>query len=463
MILTLDIGTSSIRSALWTKDLQQLAGFQFHYQMEYGQDGSATIDPDGLLETVFQAIDSVAVQTDSCEAVSISTFWHSLIALSDFKPVTPLINWDDTRSRGEADLLRAQFDEERVHHRTGCRFHASYWPAKILRLKRSGLRADQYISLSDYIALRVFGVLRTSHSIASATGLYDHGSRCWDRELAAHLDLRGRLPEITDSPYSMPLKEYAQRWPALKNALWYPATGDGAASNIGCGCASSDSVALMIGTSGAMRAVGSPDKQPRGLWRYRVDSARAIVGGAVSNGGNLYQWLTRTLQHSQEIERLASNLEPDSHGLTVLPHLSAERSPNWNDEATGIISGIRLSTTPVDIFRASLEALAFQFTEIFAQLQLALGSPTLIVATGGGLLRSPLLQQIFADVLGRALLVSDVAEASSRGAAILALERLGVQPNVEPKGHVVEPVKERHERYQFAIERHKKLYQRIYS
>ncbi len=463
MILTLDIGTSSIRSALWNKDLQQLAGLQIHYQMEYRQDGSATIDPNRLLEMVFQAIDSVAVQTDSCEAVSISTFWHSLIALSDLKPITPLINWDDTRSRGEADLLRAQLDEEEVHHRTGCRFHASYWPAKVLYLKRAGLRADQYISLSDYIALKVFGVLRTSHSIASATGLYDHSARCWDNELTAHLDLYGRLSEITDSPYATPLAEYAKRWPALKNALWYPATGDGAASNIGCGCTSSDRIALMVGTSGAMRSVGNPDKQARSLWKYRVDSARAIVGGAVSNGGNLYQWLMRTLQNSQEIEQMASDLEPDSHGLTVLPHLSAERSPNWNDEATGIISGIKLSTTPADIFRASLEALAFQFTDIFSQLQLALGSPTIIVATGGGLLRSPLLQQIFADVLGRELLVSNVAEASSRGAAILALERLGVQPNTEPKGYVVEPVNERHEKYLSAIERHKKLYQRIYS
>lgn len=462
MILTLDIGTSSIRSALWTEDLHQHASFQRRYQIEYSQNGSATIDPDRLLEMVFQAIDNVVAKTDSCKAVAVSTFWHSLIALKNYRPVSPLINWDDTRSRSEADLLRLQLDEEEIHSRTGCRFHASYWPAKILYLKHSGLAADQYISLSDYIALKVFGVLQTSHSIASATGLYDHNSRYWDSQLTAHLDL-AKLPEIVDEPYTAPLEEYARRWPSLKRAYWYPTTGDGAASNIGCGCTTAEKVALMIGTSGAMRAIGSPSVRMSALWRYRVDRDRAIVGGAVSNGGNLYQWLVRTLQDGQEIEQMASTLAPDSHGLTVLPHLSGERSPNWNDEATGVISGLRLSTTPVDIFRASLEALAFQFAEIFSQLQLALGNPALIVATGGGLLKSPLLQQIFSDVLGRELLVSDVAEASSRGAAILALERLGVLPDIEPKGRLVKPLEEAHKTYQAAIERYKRLYQKIHS
>lgn len=463
MILTLDIGTSSIRSALWTEELHQTSGLQIHYQIEYGQDGSATIDPDRLLEMVFQAIDSVATQTDICKVVAISTFWHSLIAIKNFRPVSPLINWDDTRSRGEAELLRMQLDEEEVHSRTGCRFHSSYWPAKILYLKKSGIVADRYISFSDYIILRVFGALQTSHSIASATGLYNHNHSYWDSQLTTHLDLDHKLPEITDAPCTTPLEVYASRWPSLKSAYWYPATGDGAASNIGCGCTTPERVALMIGTSGAMRVVGNPDKQPSALWRYRVDTTRTIVGGAVSNGGNLYQWLTRTLQGGREIEQLASALEPDSHGLTVLPHLSAERSPNWNDKATGVISGLRLATTQVEIFRASLEALAFQFAEIFSQLQLALGSPRLIVATGAGLLRSPLLQQIFSDVIGREVLVSDIAEASSRGVAILALERLGILPDIEPKGRLIEPVERAHSRYQTAIERYKQLYQRIHS
>ena len=88
-----------------------------------------------------------------------------------------------------------------------------------------------------------------------------------------------RLPEISDEPVRG----------------WYPALIDGACSNVGAGCVGHKQAALMIGTSGALRTVYETEHpQPRrGLFLYRLDERRVVEGGALSDGGNLYRWLSR--------------------------------------------------------------------------------------------------------------------------------------------------------------------------
>ncbi|MCS6884012.1 MAG: gluconokinase [Acidobacteriota bacterium] len=465
MILTLDIGTSSVRAICWSRTLQQLFAVSAEYRMNYALDGSATVDADELVNLVFTTVDDV-VRKCSVEylAVAVSTFWHSLIALDeDYKPKSELLSWNDTRSRQAASLLRSHFDERSTHLRTGCRFHSSYWPAKIVYLQSLGVRAAKYASFSDYLFLKLFGKFKTTHSIASATGLYQQSTGTWDEVLSEYLAVQDKLPAIDDEPETYLLQEYAQRWPALKKAIWYPPVGDGAASNVGCGCLSDDKAALMIGTSGAIRIVTQKALLLPALWQYKLDRSRAIVGAAVSNGGNLYRWLVDTLKLDSRLEEVAAQLAADSHGLTILPHLSGERSPCWNDASVGVILGLRLSTTALDIFRATLEALALQFYPVFAQLEQAVGKPvSTVVATGRALIESQLLQRIFCDVLGVHLLVSDVAEASSRGAALLALKYCGEHITNLPSGRWLAPDPRAHEVYVAAASRQYRLYKTLY-
>src|SRR5262249_45195498 len=145
---------------------------------------------------------------------------------------------------------------------------------------------------------------------------------------------------------------WARRWPALRTASWFPAIGDGAASNIGSDCADPARVALNVGTSAALRVVTRENLTPsRGLWRYRVDRSRSLGGGATSEGGNVFAWCREVLRlgADDEIEAALSALAPDAHGLTVLPHLAGERSPGWRGGRHGVISGLRLDTSAIEI------------------------------------------------------------------------------------------------------------------
>jgi gluconokinase len=197
----------------------------------------------------------------------------------------------------------------------------------------------------------------------------------------------------------------------------------------------------MVGTSAAARIVyAAPRAEPRpGLFLYRLDDRRFCEGGALSDGGNLHAWLMRTLREldtSEIAERPAG-----AHGLTFLPFLGGERSLGWDPDRRGAIEGLTFATTPLDIAQAALEAVCHRLADVLD----AIGGIESIVATGGALLVNPSWLQVLADVVGRPVEVSGVPEGSARGAALVALERLGLPVPAAPIARVVEPRPARHE------------------
>jgi gluconokinase len=252
----------------------------------------------------------------------------------------------------------------------------------------------------------------------------------------------------------------------------YPPIADGAANNIGAGCSTREKVALMIGTSGAMRVLFQgppPDRLPPELWCYRADRERVVIGGALSDGGSLYRWIRESLlsgEDSEWIEDELDRLDADGHGLTVLPFWSGERSTGWNPDARGAIAGITLQTRPIEILRAAMEAVAYRFALIARALE-PLAPNARVMVAGHALHSSPAWVQILADVLGRRLNVSERAEASTRGAALLALEAAGKILNIEdfsvPVEAIFEPDMTRHARYRVGLERQQQMYERVFS
>lgn len=445
------------------------------YQMEITADGGVEVEAEVILRLVTRAIDRIlqrAGRRAEFGGVGLSTFWHSVLGVGkDGKPVTPLLSWADTRSHQAVATLRQRLDERAIHSRTGCRFHPTYLPAKLLWLSETQpgrfRLAAQWMSIGEYLHWRLFGHATVSVSMASATGLFDLGSCAWDEEVLAALPVHAQqLSPIDDAPVRGLSRAFARRWPALRDVPWFPALGDGACSNIGSGCLSSERMALTVGTSGAMRVVweGQPVETPSGLWCYRVDLRRLVMGGALSNAGDLYAWFRRTLRvgRTAAVERALARMEPDSHGLTLLPFLSGERSPGWMAEARGVITGLSLSTRPLHLLRAGLEAVGYRFLAIDSMLRQAFPAASEVVASGGGLLNSPAWMQIMADILGRPVVASGEPEASSRGATLLVLEALGLLRPAEAHtsfGRRYRPRRTAHARYREAFLRQIEFYE----
>jgi gluconokinase len=483
-VLALDVGTSSCRASLYDTRGRRVAGgaAQVGYQATTTADGGAELDPERLFEQVCSAIgEEIAQAPTPVVGVATTTFWHSLMGVdADGRALTPVYLWLDARSRTEMDRLRGELDEQAVHARTGCVLHWSYWPAKLAWLRRTQpeltARVRRWVSFGEFALERLTGLRGVSVSMASGTGLFDQFSLDWDRDLLETIGVDPAcLSPILDesAPHARTKQEFARRWPALRGVPWLAAMGDGACSNVGAGCTTPDRFALMVGTSGAERAIWSPHARftiPDGAWCYRVDRQRVVLGGALNDGGSLLDWLRRSLRLPSiaQAEADLAAMEPDGHGLTVLPFWGGERSPGWADDARGAVVGLRLHTQTVAILRAALEAVALQFGAIDRRLLEALPASGEVVATGGALLRSPAWMQIVCDVLGRPLLESREREGSSRGVALLALESLGLLPAplealAAPVGRRFEPIPRHTERYREAAERQEHLYDALVS
>ncbi len=482
-VLTIDVGTSSIRSSLFDRLGRSIVGTDAREPVEImtTPEGASEADPDLILERVFRCIDSVVKKasflSQKVEAIASCTFVGNILGVDRHnRAITPLTTYADTRAYGEVAGLRAELDESEIHDRTGCPFHPSYLPAHFRWFAKTKpdlfARVSRWMTIGEYMELKLFGDCAVSYSVASWSGLLNRYDLVWDEDLLKALPItKDQLSPLVDANrFRRGLRpEFARRWPTLRNLAWFPASGDGATANIGSGCLSPERVALTVGTTSALRAVVDfPIPYiPKGLWCYRVDSRRSLPGGALSEGGSLLSWLKETLnlQNISELDRALAKIEPDSHGLTILPFLAGERAPGWAGHARGTIHGLSLATTPLEILKAGLEAVAYRIAIVFELLRQLLPSEPQIVASGGALLHSPSWLQIMADTLGRPVAISEVREASARGAALLALEALGIFKDLREApsfvGEVLEPDLRNHERYLKAIERQKSLYGKL--
>ncbi len=440
LILALDIGTSSVRASIFNDAAEPVRGMSVKIErnLDVTADCGSEIDADEALAHIVTAIDALLEKSKKLKGeithVASCSFWHSLMGIdATGKPTTKALGWADTRSREYSAVLKKLFNEAETHNRTGTHFHSSFWPAKLLWLQHEHAEVfantAKWLSFSDYVALRLFGNATSSPSMASGTGIFNIRKCKWDTKLLKALNIsRDNLPEIseTDSDTFKLNKKYAKRWPQLAAAQWFPAIADGAADHIGsCGFGKSRA-SLMVGTSAAMRVAyrgEPPAKIPAGLWCYRVDRQRVIIGGALSDGGNLYSLIKQWFCLPANTDKLLlSRQAPDD--LVVIPFFFGERSTGYDENARGAIIGLTAAHDGIDVLLAAMEGVAFRLDDIYQRLK-KVAKITDIVASGGALRDSPVWTDIIASVLGEKLLVNGTPEASSRGAVLLALETTG--------------------------------------
>ena len=448
-VLALDLGTSSVRALVFSGEGDAVpdAIARRSTRLEISDDGRAELDPDEVVAAAGDCIVALAGRgrLRNVTDVGLSCAWHSVIGLdSAGSRVTGALTWADTRAAGLVAELRRRADGERLQAATGARIHTTYWTVKIPWMARNLRPAPVgYLGLAEYVTGALLGERRASISLASGTGLLELSSMGWlDEALELAGIGRDQVPGLLSPGWHGSLTgRAAARWPALAEAVWHPPIGDGAASNLGAGCVTPDRVAINLGTSGAVRAVhtGAEPLTPQ-LWRYRVDHRRLVTGAAFSGAGNLYAWSKKVLAlpDDERVESALDGVPPGSRGVVVLPFHAGSRAPLDLGAGSGVIAGLSLATTQIEIVAASLEAVCFQLAGGVEELERTFGVPSgsiEVVASGGAIVGSPWWQRTLANALARPVRVVDEPEASARGAALFAL---GITKEPSTR-HVVDP------------------------
>jgi len=472
VVLAIDAGSTTAKAQFF--DVAGRArGAPVRSQVALGADGTA--DALAFLASVEAAVDDALRRGEPgpVGAVAVSTAWHGLVGLGpDGRPVTPLSTWSATGPAAVAGAVELRRRLEAggglaaAVRRTGAPVHPSFPAARILaegvRDPAAFAATARWCSIGELLENRwLAGAPGPSSSMASASGLFDQESMAWDGEVLDALGLRPEtLAPVDDRPRRGLRPAYEARWPALAGATWWPALGDGACALIGTGCGTAPPApgagrraALTIGTSAAVRVLAGPAERaarPAGLFAYLVDAGRVVLGAARSNAGNLVDWLGRVLRLEGDIVADVIARPPGRHGLRADPALAGERSPDWPAAAAGVLSGLHRDTTALDIAQALLEAAACGLADAVDGLEQALrpvaaasgkapgglpGRPGLVlVGSGRAVASSAAWRRLVADATGRPLIPSRVEEASARGAALAALDGLGLLDRAAAEG-----------------------------
>jgi xylulokinase len=432
--LGLDIGTTSLKAAVFDKNGKRLAVRAVDYTLSTdASTGYIEFMPERYIEMCKNVIDDLALECGEIDAISVDTQGETLIVTdNDGNPLYPAIVWLDNRATEEAEAITKRFGCERVYNVTGQPEITAGWPAsKMLWLKNNKpeifSKIGKIFMLEDWVLYGLTGRFVTEPTIQSSTIYYDIVNGDWWGEMLSFVGIeRTTLPEIV--PTATKIGEY-KGIPVVSGML------DQIAGTIGAGVTDGEKISEMTGTIMAICALS--DEIPE----FRSDSiipchVHAIPGKFCrilwsSTAGMALKWFKNELAEQydfRELDELAEKVAPGCDGLTMLPYFCGSTMPKYNPDARAAFAGITLSHTRGHFARAIMEAIAFTLRQDLEYI----GTEKIkeIRITGGGA-KSPLWASIKADVTGKVLRTVTEEETACLGSALCAAVGIGVFSSIE--------------------------------
>lgn len=370
-------------------------------------------------------------------AAAIGGQQHGLVALdASGEVIREALLWNDTRSADAASELIHEFGGDEAGPAAWTAMTGSVPVASLTVTKLRWLadaepeNAKRIAAIAlphDWLTWRLSGSDRledlcTDRSEASGTGYFDPSTGQYRRDLLAHAlrisedeATRVVLPKVLGPAESAGTGDPARGWGSM---LLGPGAGDNAAAALGLGMTTGHT-AISIGTSGVVSAVSpKPVQDPTGLIAGFADAQGQHLPLAVTlNGSRVLDGAARMLGTDHAgLAELALSADPGAHGLTLIPYLEGERTPNL-PRATGSFVGLSLSSmNPEDVARAAVEGLLCGLADGL-QAMADQGVPMTSVQLIGGAARSAAVQQIAPAVFGREVQIPEPGEYVADGAA----------------------------------------------
>ncbi|MDZ7836423.1 MAG: gluconokinase [Alkalibacterium sp.] len=445
-----DIGTTSTKAVLFSRDGKSLDQSSVEYPMHHPVPQASEQDPNEILKAALASIRELMKKTkvakNDIQLVSFSAAMHSIIAVDkDGKPLTASIIWADQRSEPYAKILK-ETNGQSIYEKTGTPIHPMAPLAKLMWLRNEKPavfeQAHRFIGIKEYVFYHLFNEFVIDHSIASATGLFNMYTLDWDEEALETAQITGgnlsRLVSTTEIFTGMN-GSAAEEMGIDPQTPVVIGANDGCLANLGVNAIDEGTVAVTIGTSGAIRTVSNKpvtDKKGR-IFCYALTEDHWVVGGPVNSGGMILRWLRDELcqEEVREAAQTGENaydlitekiakVQAGSNGLIFHPYLSGERAPSWNANARGSFFGLAMHHKREHMMRAVLEGINMNLYTVMLALEELIGRPGKVQATGG-FVQSAVWVQMLADIFDQEVHIPEASESSCLGAAVLGWYALG--------------------------------------
>jgi glycerol kinase len=451
-ILALDQGTTSSRAMLFDREGNIVSVAQKEFRQIYPQPGWVEHDPQEIWSTqagvAAEAVTRAGVNGTAIASIGITNQRETTIVWDrdTGQPIYNAIVWQDRRTAGLCDQLKAQGLEEKVRAKTGLPIDA-YFSATKIRWILDNVEGAREKAKQGKLA---FGTVDswlvwnfTKHELhitdvtnASRTMLFNIHTMQWDADLLEALDIpRSMLPEVRASSeiYGNTVTTvFASKIPIGGIA------GDQHAALFGQMCTKSGMVKNTYGTGCflVMNTGDTPIESKNNLvttiaWKIGNEVNYALEG-SIFIAGAVVQWLRDGLgiiKSASEIEALAASVE-HCDGVYLVPAFAGLGAPHWNPRARGTMFGVTRGTTSAHIARAALDSIAYQSLDVLKAMEADSGIKIGELRVDGGACANNLLMQFQSDLLGCATARPRISETTALGAAYLAGLAVGYWSNV---------------------------------
>jgi xylulokinase len=440
LYLGIDSGTQSSKAIVLDIETGNIiATAQEHYELISGL-------PAGHLEQHPQTwIDAVDACVSSCVkqlgarakdivGIGVSGQQHGLVALgSDDKPVRAAKLWCDTSTQAQCQQIAHEFGgQPGVIHLAGNAMLPGYTIPKLLWMKQNEpenfAKTKTILLPHDALNFWLTGVKRMEFGDASGMGILNVRTREWAYEITDFIDPRVRemLPTLGSSKaeHGRLKPDLAQRWGLSTDVLVSAGGGDNMMGAIGTGNIKPGVITASFGTSGTLYGVsGSPVIDGQGevaafcdstdQWLPLVCTMNVTV--VTEQVREMYGW-----SHGQ-LESAVRSVAAGADGLTFLPYLNGERTPNLPN-GSGVIHGLNPNNmTPAHMARAAMEGATLGLAYGLKRFRDLGMNPSEIRLTGGGS-KSSIWRQIAADAFNAEVVTLSTSEGAALGAAIQAAQ-----------------------------------------
>ena len=480
-LLSLDLGTTSAKAALIDLEGRSLATAGADYPLHHTPDGGCEQEPGDWVRAARNAIVRVLPPAMDVAALCLTGQMQDLVLEGARGPVRRAVLYTDLRAAAEAEEIRALFaaDGQDWDALTGNLQDASSCAAMFRRLVRNepavtAAACGITFGPAGHLAHALGAGLHCDLTTAATTGLLDARTRDWSPDVAhaAGID-PALLPHLTSQ-----LGEIVGRTDgSARELLGLPAgipivlaPGDAAAAAVGITGPDPGRDHASLGTSGWIASI-RPAAQNSSL--DGASHRLALAGGAelrisaLLAAGAAAAWARSAYLAGADAEtadRLLEQREPargrGPTGLLVLPSLGGERFPVRDENLRGAVLGLDAATTPADLYAGTLEGVALALSHALDPAD----AGRVLPVVGGGAASAP-WRRILADVTGRPVLHTDATDATLLGAALAAVDGLGLEHHLSPLaaqgGELVAPDPSAASAYATLRATHRRLYDAV--
>jgi glycerol kinase len=449
VILSLDVGTTSIRAAIVDEELRIRSIARRPFPPSTPFPGLVEFDATEIARLVLDAADeAMAGVGEAVAAVGITNQRASTIVWdrTTGEPIAPALGWQDLRTVGECITARAEHDLMLAPNQSATKLG---WV--LANTPGAADRDLAFGTVDTWLAWQLSGgeVHVTDPSNAAITGLLDLDGVSWNGRVLDLLGLPAEvLPRIVDTSGVVGTATAIRGRPPIA-AL----AGDQQASLVGQGCVTPGRAKITFGTGGILdmcSGPGGPAFARRGehgtypvvAWSLGGRPTWATEAIMLAAGMNV-DWLRDDLgmvATSEQTHDLASSV-PSADGVVFVPALLGLGTPQWDYGARGTMLGITRGTTRAHVVRAVLEGVAHRGADLIEATVADSGLPIEAVRVDGGMNTNPTFTQALADACGHPVEVSPVVEATTTGAAFLAGLATGVWGSIDDADRVWAPAR----------------------